>query len=414
MDLSNLENTLRAIIDPSSPEQIRLQESLNKHAQELGWEYVEAFLYHDLSEKVKKELESLSLYQNYEGLFVNQENGSFGFHPFMVAPDLVHISFKKGAEAAISYFDKMTRLPSADGYAINLLLGIDVDNSFELIPGVNIVKIDNVPESNTKDHYLGSESKWHFNNPYSDFIGMPKCALVKKVRIEPLLFKNTDKPNNEKPLQNSELFKEIAFLLTLVGPSPVLTSLYWFSFEDTDLQGAKGGDVSWHNHEMTPFRILDGMPIATKVFSEIVSAYYALKDIKTKKRILISLERLSFSLRRRSSGDAALELSISLETLFAEDYGENTYKIGLRVALLIGVDFDQRKRIRSVISALYKQRSQLVHGGESKNRVTPKGFEPIESKELINEASGYVARSIETIIKLGSIPDWNEFELKKQ
>ena len=219
---------------------------------------------------------------------------------------------------------------------------------------------------------------------------------------------------NKRPhTRISELFKEIALLLTLIGPSPVLTSIYWFSFEDRDLQGAKQGGGSWHNHEILPFYFPKNLPVATETICETVSSYFLMPE-KTKKRILVSLERLSFSLRRRSGGDAALELSIALESIFAEDYGENTYKIGLRVALLIGRDLDQRKRIRSVITALYRQRSQFVHRGEFNKQIKPTGFEqPIEAKELIKEAASYVAQSIKMIINLGAIPNWNEYELGK-
>jgi hypothetical protein len=412
MDLRNLENLLRQCIDPCDQEHIRAKESLIKHAQELGWEHVEGFMYHDLSKKIQEELESLPFYQDYEGCFVNTENGEYGFHPFMVAPDLVHIAFKRGVKAALSYFSKMTRLPYADGYSTILLLGIDLENSFEIYPGVTIVRIENLPSSNAKGHYVGDESKWHFNNPYSSFISAPKCALVRKMRIEPLTYLAGNDPENKKPLESDELFKEIALLLTLVGPSPILTSVHWFEFDDQDLQGAKQGGSGWHNYEIFPIILPKSLPVANESICSSISSYYKMSDSKTKERINVSLERLSTALRRRSSGDAALELSIALETIFAEDYGENTFKIGLRAALLISNEIEQRKRVRSVISALYKQRSQLVHRGVNSETAKIKGFEPVSSNELIKESAIYVSRAIVKVLEIGSIPDWNEYELK--
>ena len=202
MDISNLEKILSIAVDPSGSEHIRLKESLNKHAQDIGWEYVEAFMYHDLSKPVQEELESLPLYKDYKGLFVNQENGSSGFHPSMVAQELVRISFKKGVKAAISYFSKMTSLLFADGYATNLLLGIDIDKSFEILPGVQLVRIEDLPDSNSKEHYLGNDSKWQFNNPHSEIIGKPSCALIKKIRIEPLLYNSENEPEQKAPHAN--------------------------------------------------------------------------------------------------------------------------------------------------------------------------------------------------------------------
>lgn len=412
MDLAALKKALEEAIDPLNAEHMRLKESLCKHAQELGWAQVEGFLYHYLSQGVKKILESLPLYQNYEGIFVNSENGRVGFHPFMVATDLVRIAFKKNVMAAIAYFEKLTKLPFADGYIVNLLLGIDIEKSFEILPGFEIVTVDEIPSSNAKEHYLRDSSSWHFNKPHSQMIEVPKCALIRKIRIEPLITHGENEIELNKSHEIYDAFKEIALLLTIVGPSPVLTSFHWFSFEDGDLQGVNLGSVGWFNHEVVPFSFIGNMPKVGTCFSEIVSKYFALNG-KIKKRITVALERLNFSLRRRNGGDASLEISIALESIFAEDYGENTYKIGLRVALLIGNDFKERERIRSVISAVYKQRSQLVHRGEYKENVTIKGCQPIKSKDLISEASVYVAKSIEKIVKLGAIPEWNEYELKK-
>jgi len=411
MELIKLENILEASLNPTEPEHLRLKASLEKNAQEIGWEQVEAFMYNNLSKPVLKALESLPFYKDNEAWFLNQENGSCGLPAFMVAQNLIRISYKKGIPAAIRYFRKMTSLPYADGYITNLLLGIDIAESFDIYQDIKIVKIDDIPDSNSKDFYISDENKWHFNNPHSTMVHKPKCALLKKIRIEPLIFNLRNEPKNKNPLKNNQLFKEIALLLTLVGPSPALTSLYWFAFEDTDLQNLGHGGGSWYNHEILPPSFFDNLPIATKSIGKTVKSFFEITDEKIKRRILVSLERLNFSLRRRNYGDAALEISIALETIFAEDYGENTFKIGLRVALLIGCDFDQRKRIRSVIAALYKQRSQLVHRGEFKNKVKIKGFDSIESNELIKESAKYVAQSIKEIIRLKTIPDWNEYEL---
>jgi hypothetical protein len=413
MDLKNLENLLCQCVDPSDPEHVRAKEAIAKHAQEIGWDHVEALMYHDLSKKVQEELESLSFYQDYKGCFVNQENGGYGFHPSMVAPDLVHISFKRSVEAAVTYFKKMVSLPYADGYSTILLLGLDLETSFEVYPGVTLTRIEDLPSSNSKEHYVGDDNKWHFNSPHSSFVSAPKCALVRKIRIEPLIYCSGNEPENKKPLESDELFKDIALLLTLVGPSPVLTSVHWFEFEDQDIQGVNPSGGGWYNYEIFPITLPNkNLPVADESIGNTISLYFNISDSKVKKRVAVALERLSASLRRRNPGDSALELSIALEIIFAEDYGENTFKIGLRAALLLSDEVAQRKRIRSVISSLYKQRSKLVHKGENSDIAKIKDFSPVSSVELIREAADYVSKAIKKILELGCIPDWNEYELK--
>jgi len=413
MDLRNIENLLYQCVDPSDPEHVSAKEAVAKHAQEMGWDHAEALMYHDLSKKVQVALEALPFYQDYKGCFVNQENGGYGFHPFMVAPDLVHISFKRSVEAAVTYFRKMVSLPYADGYSTILLLGLDLEKSFEVYPGVTLTRVEELPNSNSKEHYIADDSKWHFNNPHSGFVSAPKCALVRKIRIEPLVYHSGNEPKSKKPLESDELFKDIALLLTLVGPSPVLTSVHWFEFEDQDIQGVKPSGGGWHNYEIFPNTLPNkSLPIADASIYNTISSYYNISDSKVKKRVAVALERLSASLRRRNPGDSALELSIALEIIFAEDYGENTFKIGLRAALLLSDVVEQRQRIRSVISSLYRQRSKLVHKGENSDTAKIKGYTTVSSVELVSEAADYVSKSIKKILELGCIPDWNEYELK--
>lgn len=370
-------------------------------------------MYRALSEKVQEALEALPFYQNHKECFVNQENGAYGFHPFMVAPDLVHISFKRGVDAALTYFRKMINLPYADGHSTTLLLGLDLEKSFEIHPGVMLTRTEDLPNSSSKEHYIGNDNRWHFNNPHSIFASTPKCALVRKIRIEPLTHHHADNSKNKTYLESHKLFKDIALLLTLVGPSPVLTSIHWFEFEDQDIQGVTPTGAGWQNHEIFPSTIPNqSQPIANESICNTISSYYNISDAKVKKRVTVALERLSASLRRRNPGDSALELSIALEIIFAEDYGENTFKIGLRAALLLSNEIEQRQRIRSVISSLYRQRSKLIHKGENIDIAKIKGHTPISSTELVREATDYVSQSIRKILEIGSIPDWNEYELK--
>jgi hypothetical protein len=104
-------------------------------------------------------------------------------------------------------------------------------------------------------------------------------------------------------------------------------------------------------------------------------------------------------------------VSIALESLLADGGTENTYKVGLRSALLLGGELAERLDIRTVVSGTYALRSALVHEGEAGDTIRLKRRGKEKSKEVVNEAILICARVIRRILELGGIPDWYEFEL---
>lgn len=123
------------------------------------------------------------------------------------------------------------------------------------------------------------------------------------------------------------------------------------------------------------------------------------------------MQRFNQALRRPPHGDRALDLAISLESLLVDGLGENTYKMGLRAAFLLGGSMEQRLEVRAVVGALYTLRSALIHDGilPSKVKVAAAGKRP--AKDVVKDATEICARVLRSILDVGTIPNWYEYEL---
>ena len=187
--------------------------------------------------------------------------------------------------------------------------------------------------------------------------------------------------------------------------------MHWHHYEDTELDDAKLGISRGSQHiEIAPMHLGSVSELNGELASGIVKGYLAMAA-KTKKRVRIALERLNQAMRRMQPGDKAMELSIALETLLADGGSENTYKIGLRSALVIGGSNERRLRVRAIIGGAYVMRSKIVHSGEVSRETKVQGIGSMDSVNLANEAAEVCAEVIRKIIHLGHIPHWFSLEV---
>jgi hypothetical protein len=92
-----------------------------------------------------------------------------------------------------------------------------------------------------------------------------------------------------------------------------------------------------------------------------------LAQLPTNHRELMRLRmrRLNSAMRRQDPVDAAIDLGITLESLFLNDpeRGELTFQLRLRAARVLGRDYDDRVRVFNLVNDLYVIRSAAVHSG---------------------------------------------------
>lgn len=99
-----------------------------------------------MSIPVEQELQKNNFFSSEGQWFVNQDNGSVEFHPFMLAPQLVRLAFEKGSPTqAVEWLKKVISTEFADGLCIMLLWGLEVNERVELTNDISLMPIKDMP-----------------------------------------------------------------------------------------------------------------------------------------------------------------------------------------------------------------------------------------------------------------------------
>jgi hypothetical protein len=132
-----------------------------------------------------------------------------------------------------------------------------------------------------------------------------------------------------------------------------------------------------------------------KKLRRFYSDFYEIYDrIKEGSFFYIAIDRFNSALEENEFADKIIDLSIALEALFSTSSEDLTYKLRIRVSVLLGIDYDPYF-IYQFIGKAYGIRSKLVHGKLEK-KATDSVF-VVDSKEykLCN-----VANELEQITRL--------------
>ncbi|BBU69324.1 HEPN domain-containing protein [Fluviibacter phosphoraccumulans] len=321
---------------------------------------------HEVSSAVIAKLEDERELQSSVSRMIQSENGSSSFNPNVIAQKLINKGFVTGSgEIAVSWLEKVLDTKQAAGISVMAIWGVRVDRAVRLGNRVLLVPINELPDSYQKRWLL--ETDWlqsKVNSVSSPFMEAPTAALMVDAVVEPLFIDigNNTKPNNTWEL-NQELLDDARLGLSMLGPCAPLQAYSWFNFVDSDIAEAQLGAARSSTHiEIMPLRIAESGPLDVDLASSLVGKYLSLEG-NDKQRLKLALDRLNQGLRRFKPGDQAMEISIALETLLADGGTENTYKIGLRAAILLGGDGEAMLRNRAIVGGAYVMRSALVHSG---------------------------------------------------
>jgi hypothetical protein len=144
-------------------------------------------------------------------------------------------------------------------------------------------------------------------------------------------------------------------------------------------------------------------------------------DTQKNKKIEYAIKRFRNSIERYSPNDPErlLEYAIALESIYLNDNGternELTYRLSLRAARFLKDNYEERRKLFSLISALYKMRSVIAHGNDISDIKKQKDKECL--CQVLKEIPAVVAESILKIIKESydahnSDDFWKTIELK--
>jgi hypothetical protein len=160
------------------------------------------------------------------------------------------------------------------------------------------------------------------------------------------------------------------------------------------------------------------MPVQlTKASAEEVSACLKLffeLETNQRQRLRVPIDRLNKShVLGIRSVDAAIELGIALESLFAPTKLSEgiSYTVRTRAARFLGGSQSERHQISNTLKDAYDLRSRAVHSGRFDGDQAPKKWkDESRVRSVLENGQRIVGRSLVKAILEGE-PNWEEFDL---
>ncbi|SDR53014.1 HEPN domain-containing protein [Paraburkholderia tuberum] len=340
-------------------------------------------------------------------------SGTMGFYPQFLGAHLVIKALTAGsADAAIAWLTKVLGTKEATAKTIQTLWGVPVADAFDLTPSVRIVPVSDLVDSEQRRYMMERNFRTNASPLMTMLEHLPlQSALVVNHTISPLLHDPSLGDYSAADfLATSDLLKEIALALTVVGPRMAITGFQWFEFDDPDFSLSRG--YSTQILEVLPLRIDEYPVLDAHEAKEIVTAYLGL-DRSTRQLVSVAMQRISQALRRHNAGDAAVELSTALEAMLGDNAKtEMTHKVKVRAVRLIGGSMEARVSNATIISKAYSIRSKLVHTGQVSEADTETvNGQRVPVRQIIDRALLLCVDIVKIIIRRGGIPDWTVFDI---
>lgn len=296
----------------------------------------------------------------------------------------------------IEAFEKEVARNSARYEEVSPVIGISVDERFEISPGIRLVP----PASSVLDPTSYSyRTQW---GPMPEGTGF----LVQEYTVTPAFSAEADPdagsevkvathPDRAKRDSVKERLRRACLLLS---PGGVELPVSVIMADDRSLFQIDGNSSSRPYAARPQF----ALPVDT---GEFMALFKALEHVADRDVIERAIDRLGRSRLSVDPVDRALDLGIAAEIILMHDAGggnaEITYKISSRAAWLVEAETDRRVAAFELMRDLYTARSKAVHTGKfpSKN--------PVD----LDEADQLVSRIIRTIATRGAFPDWKRLAL---
>jgi hypothetical protein len=270
----------------------------------------------------------------------------------------------------------------------------------------------------------GLEHDFEFHNLSSD-IQLRKLSdneICKLIERQKALFQDDDLPRNPCLLEQrfqlpvnqmadinaaTANFNEVITALRLLKEGRVERQKTYIRSERPGQLRSPGGSIGSINKRYPISQTYTLFEADVPALKEILTA---IKSGKIPLRLQTAVDRVNFAAERDRADDKLLDLLIAMEALFGDSQGAIGYKIGLRCAVFVENDYEERKRISELINDAYSRRSALVHGGRSKS----KGPLKLTTDQIVKELLVLIQKSTNLIIKRllsgKNVPDGQDFD----
>jgi hypothetical protein len=235
--------------------------------------------------------------------------------------------------------------------------GITLDSSYTLGQNITLIPWHELPDSQRKNQAFTMLTR-----PGS-LKDLPTAALVQDINLPRQNVRQTKGQKAEYhliPVDYTDL-RDALLCIGLVGPVAPYELLTWV--EPPEWAPVLGGSFS------APFN--EGLfassqwPSESAVQAQELYERFLQLSPNHKDLMRLRMQRLNSAMRRLNTVDAAIDLGITLESLFLNDpeRGELTFQLRLRAARVLGRDYDDRVRVFNLVNDLYVLRSAAVHSG---------------------------------------------------
>jgi hypothetical protein len=286
-------------------------------------------------------------------------------------------------------------------HGIDALQPLSFPNGVKFGNGVCLLPIAAGPDSPILRMYVSAyqSSSWtmDFARPRR-----PAVAVFDMGTVSSSTDEKAGKPANDSAY-NEILDVTRGFTLATNFGAPVVGSS-WMDFFEQELTDAESIDMwtapSFEGslRSFRPLKLNDNAIASTERYLNM--------DEQSRRTVGVALDRLNLARRRRSASDRAVDGGICLEALLGDDSPQElTYKLRLRVALLLGRTVDERQQLREDVRRFYDLRSKVVHGrvraakdAERDEQVAARGLE-------------ICTQAVRAVVQRGALPDFARWEL---
>ena len=334
-----------------------------------------------------------------------------GFPLNWLLEQLLRITIARGIDEAVSTFDRCTEENSGSFQHFALLEGIRLKAELPVYKGIRLVPLSDA--ASYLQRYLPSYFIGTVSMP--EDILHSKTMLVIDCSVSPIFHKPLPKLSQEdnypfrvqvdgKDCPNfmaDDFCEQFCQTLSLACNFPLQTAFSWRFLEEDRLFNLNSeiesvvlsiSDLpSWPSNPLG---------ISADVGKDQVDEAKSWCDIldrnpDLRETLRVPINRWIKSKVGMNPVENMIDLGIALEALYVPDSGEGeiTFKLAVRAAWFLGKDKADREKLLLKFKAIYKQRSNLVHGGELKASVKI-GGEGISTTKFIETARDLCRRSI--------------------
>lgn len=311
-----------------------------------------------------------------EGKYYNYGSSRSLFSVPMLAYSVVKRALEQDVENAIDAFFEFIRQDYNLRIQVALVHGLKVERKYEICDGVFISSLDDVPSIKLKEFLSDLPVKNEFESGFFTHYTRPKqlpdAVLYRLTEVRPKMLSLDDDAIFDGDEKGSVFLNSVLKLLTLIGPSPVI-SLHQFSElheeELLSVLGNSSGIISY-----TAMGYYDCHLVTEEEIDSIrlVLIEYFKLNASQREKFDVPLHRLNEAVRHENPIDRAIDLGVALESLLlhgASEKSQLSLQLRLRGAWLLGENAASRKRIYFQLRDLYECRSAATHSGRLTKKV---------------------------------------------